>query len=384
MAITVDSSNMAILVNIKDNKGPFVLQRAFYKSREWKTWTVDGFVIIPENQDEIEEKVEALTINEGVFIDSFELEDGLYEYRYISSLIDNPKENDYIYSQWVKYGMPDTFGYSFGNYKSPQGEWGEVLTPDDCRYTYLWGTDLKSTNGSYFSDEQIKWFVSAALEEVERRLNISIKKRRIKSQYQIEKYTKDIDYDEEEAVYDFSFRKIQRYGMIQTKKRPILNVKKCILIKRGESSDIDLTSDIIPDKKQGILKFLKRPFIASDTRRGISTAISKYGQETFQPNLFYAIDYDAGFEKAEDVPTDLRQIIGKVAAVSLLNVIGDGLMAGFSSSSLSMDGISESFSSTQSATSAYFGARIAEYKKDLEDYYEKNRYRFNNYRLGTL
>lgn len=103
-----------------------------------------------------------------------------------------------------------------------------------------------------------------------------------------------------------------------------------------------------------------------------------------QPHLFYAVDYSAGYENSDEVDQDLRQIIGKVAAISLLNVIGDGLMSGFSSSSLSMDGVSESFSSTQSATSAYFGARIAVYQKEVQEYIEQNKYKFGHFPIGCL
>jgi len=74
----------------------------------------------------------------------------------------------------------------------------------------------------------------------------------------------------------------------------------------------------------------------------------------------------------------------KMAAISLLNVIGDGLMSGFSSSSLSMDGVSESFSSTQSATSAFFGARIAVYQKEVQEYIAQNKYKFGFFRVGAL
>jgi hypothetical protein len=59
-------------------------------------------------------------------------------------------------------------------------------------------------------------------------------------------------------------------------------------------------------------------------------------------------------------------------------------MSGFSSSSLSMDGISESFSSTQSATSAYFGARIQVYKDDIKKYIEENKYKFGFKPMGNL
>jgi len=109
-----------------------------------------------------------------------------------------------------------------------------------------------------------------------------------------------------------------------------------------------------------------------------------FGQETLRSHLFYEIDYDAGYETSDDVPRDLREIIGKDAAVGLLNVIGDGLMSGFSSSSLSMDGMSESFSSTQSATSAYFGARIKVYEDEIKSYIEENRFKFGHVPIGVL
>lgn len=379
MAITVESTSTKILVSIKDS-GTFILQRAFYSNRTWLTLTNNGFAFIDENTDE---SIKPLLLTEGDFIDSFDLQDGLYEYRYVNSTINSPMGDDYVYSEWVKFGNPDCIGYTFNNYKVPTGKWGTVITPDDCRYTYLWGTDFKATNGTYFTDEQIQFFIIEATRYMERMLNISIIKTRIKSQAEDRNLVKGVDYDEEESLYDFSPRKIQRYGMIQTKHRPIINVEKLELINRTGDKQ-DLLSSTVIDRKKGILKFLSRPYKQSDTTIGINTALGRYGNETLRNHLFYAIDYSAGYKDSDSVPSDLRQIIAKVAAISLLNIIGDGLMSGFSSSSLSMDGISESFSSTQSATSAYFGARIAVYQKEVETYIKDNKYRFGFLPIGAL
>ena len=378
MAITAESTQTRILVSLSGNGSPFILERLFYKSETWLVWTESGFVI-PE------ESTEPLAVS-GDFVDSFELTSGLYQYRIHSASIEEPKFEDYQFTCWTKFGVPDAVGYSFNNYKVPEGEWGTIVTPDDCRYTFLWGTDFKATNGAVFSDEQIQWFIDAATREMERQLNITIKKRRIKSMDSVERnhLVQGVDYDDEETPYDFAYRKIQRYGMIQTKQRPILNVTRCTLINKGYSDDVDLMSSIVPDKKNGVIKFLKRPYKPSDTWLGISESISRYGAETWNSHLFYSVDYTAGFETSDDVPSDLRHMIGKMAAISLLNVIGDGLMSGFSSSSLSMDGVSESFSSTQSATSAYFGARIAVYQKEVQEYIQQNKYKFGFFRVGAL
>lgn len=378
MTITAESTLTRILLNLNGDNSPFILERLFYKDDNWLVWTESGFVI-PE------ETTEPLAISSGDFVDSFELTNGLYQYRIHSAEIVEPEFKDYAFTCWTKFGVPDAVGYSFNNYKVPEGEWGTIVTPDDCRYTFLWGTDFKATNGSMFSDEQIQWFIDAAVHEMERQLNITIVKRRIKSALSVESQhlVKGADYDVEETPYDFSYRKIQRYGMIQTKQRPILNVTRCTLINKTESN-VDLLPTVVPDKKNGVLKFLKRPYKPSDTWDGISTSISRYGSETFNNHLFYAVDYDAGYETSDDVPSDLRHMIGKMAAISLLNVIGDGLMSGFSSSSLSMDGVSESFSSTQSATSAFFGARIAVYQKEVQDYINANKFKFGFFRVGSL
>lgn len=378
MTITAESTLTRILLNLNGDNSPFILERLFYKDDNWLVWTESGFVI-PE------ETTEPLALDSGDFVDSFELTNGLYQYRIHSAEIVEPEFKDYAFTCWTKFGVPDAVGYSFNNYKVPEGEWGTIVTPDDCRYTFLWGTDFKATNGSMFSDEQIQWFIDAAVHEMERQLNITIVKRRIKSALSVESQhlVKGADYDVEETPYDFSYRKIQRYGMIQTKQRPILNVTRCTLINKTESN-VDLLPTVVPDKKNGVLKFLKRPYKPSDTWDGISTSISRYGSETFNNHLFYAVDYDAGYETSDDVPSDLRHMIGKMAAISLLNVIGDGLMSGFSSSSLSMDGVSESFSSTQSATSAFFGARIAVYQKEVQDYINANKFKFGFFRVGSL
>lgn len=379
MPISAESTSARIILNISDSRSPLILQRADYKSRKWLTYADGGFFDIAAEED-----IKPLAISAGDFIDSFGLADGLFEYRYIPEEEGLEADGDkFTYSAWVKFGTPECVGYSFGNYHPAKGEWGIAVTPDDCRYTYLWGTDFKATNGTYFTDEQIKFFIIEATRYLERELNISIIRTRIKSQAEDRNLEKGVDYDEEESLYDFSYRKIQRYGMIQTRHRPIISVEKCELLSRGGNST-DLLPDSVVDRKKGLIKFLKRPFKPSETARGISDSLGRYGQETFQPHLFYAIDYTAGYRTSDDLPEDLRQIIAKVAAISLLNVIGDGLMSGFSSSSLSMDGISESFSSTQSATSAYFGARIAVYQKEVESYINDNRYRFGFLPIGAL
>lgn len=374
--IAASSINNKIIVSIEDKAHSlYRLERRSYDDGTYLVWTAVGFRV-PDDENPA---VGVL----GDIVDSNAAENTLYAYRYVDFEAENPADKDYVCSNWVRNGGAGAVGYTFGNYKVPEGQWGDVVTTDDIRFTYLWGTDFKATNGQSYTDAQIQYFIDSAVAELERKLDITIKKQKIRCNAVERKLAKGTDYDIDEAVYDFKFSRISRYGLIKTRRRPISKLHKLELLSRFSNSR-DLTQTVVLDKTKGLLKLMERPVRPSETSSGIQTAIGIYGNQTLQAQLFYAIDYDAGYETSDDVPQDLRQIIAKQAAVSLLNIIGDGLMSGFSSSSLSMDGLSESFSSTQSATSAYFGARIKVYQDEISDYIKQNKNKFANMPIGSI
>ena len=374
--IAASSINNKILVSIcDDSHSAYRLERHSYDDDAYLVWTANGFCAPDDDNPAVGVSGDIVDANAETNI--------LYAYRYVDFKAENPADTDYVYSNWVRNGGEGAVGYTFGNYKVPEGQWGDVVTPDDLRFTYLWGTDFKATNGQSYTDEQIQYFIDSAVAELERQLDITIKKRKIRYNAAERNLVKGSDYDIDEAVYDFKYSRISRYGLINTRRKPIIKLHKLELLSRF-SGFRDLTQTTVVDKTKGVLKLMERPIRPSETSSGIQTAIGIYGNQTLQAQLFYAIDYDAGYETSDDVPQDLRQIIAKQAAVSLLNIIGDGLMSGFSSSSLSMDGLSGSFSSTQSATSGYFGSRIQQYKDDIKSYIQENRYKFTNMPLGSI
>ena len=375
--IAAISANGKIVITINDSRyAGFRLERRANDEDTYSVYTASGFHIPSSG-------IIPVSVN-GDILDNFNIEaNKLYSYRAVNFDAVNPQDKDYAYSNWVRSSGDKAIGYTFGNYKTASGTWGTAVTPDDLRFTYLWGTDFKATNGQSYTDEQIQYFIDSSTAEIERQLDITIKKRKIRCNAAERNLVKGIDYDTDEAVYDFKYARISRYGVIKTRQRPILKLHKLELLSRWQSCR-NITQTTIVDKTKGLLKLMERPLRPSETSSGIQTAVGTYGNQTLQSQLFYSIDYDAGFETSDDIPQDLREIIAKQAAVNLLNIIGDGLMSGFSSSSLSMDGLSESFSSTQSATSAYFGARIKEYKDDISNYIKQNKYKFANMPIGCL
>ncbi|MDR0475050.1 MAG: hypothetical protein LBH43_15425 [Treponema sp.] len=375
MTITVVSLKTKGVITIKGDS-TYRLERKGANEENWLVWTANGFTV-PDNSNP------AIAVSAGDFLDNHEILDGIFSYKCVEFDDPNPKPTDYEFSNWVRYGATGPMGWSFGNYQPPPGQWGEICTPDDLRESWIWGTEFRATNGKTFSDAQIRYFVDLAVAEMERVLNITIKKVRVRGEPESRGMVKGQDYDVDESLYEFKYMKIQKYGTIVTRKHPIIKLHGLNLLNWFVPNQ-DLLSTTIVDRTKGVLKMLKRPIKPNETSFGIQTALNPYGREQLNPFMFYRVDYDAGFETAADVPLDLRSAISKSAAIALLNSIGDGLMAGFSSSSLSMDGMSESFSSTQSATSAYFGARIQQYHKELESFIEEVKRKYGHIAIGSI
>jgi hypothetical protein len=359
------------LISFPDKTIEYRLERRDGRGgNNWETLAQSGF--IPAAEDIIPTAVS------DMYFDEYPM-DGICQYR-ARAFSDDAAQWDY--TPWMRRGTAEPIGYMYGNYHAPVRSWGDVLTPDDLR-GYLWGIDFRASNGASYTDTQIQYFIDSALKEMERLLNITIKKTRVACEPQRRGLKKGVDYDEAEPYYTFKRERVERSGIITTRKRPVISISRIDLVNRNNRI-IPLLRESTFDSTKGRIKFFNRLPRQSDSTRGVETAIYPYGAGTLERELFYAVDYIAGFESSDDVPKDLREIIGKKAAVSLLNIIGRGLMSGFSSSSLSMDGVSESFSSTQSATSAYYGADIKEYKDDIENYISENKMKFGHIVMGAL
>jgi hypothetical protein len=60
--------------------------------------------------------------------------------------------------------------------------------------------------------------------------------------------------------------------------------------------------------------------------------------------------------------------VGMIASMGPFNIAGDMIAgAGIASQSIGIDGLSQSVSTTSSATNAGYGARIIQYQKDVKD-----------------
>ena len=96
---------------------------------------------------------------------------------------------------------------------------------------------------------------------------------------------------------------------------------------------------------------------------GITPNLGFMGVQSI-PN-YWRVKYCTGFKV---IPVELRDVVSKLAAIQILAILGDLLLGpGISSSSLSLDGLSQSISSTRSGTTSIYGARIKQYGDEVKE-----------------
>lgn len=288
----------------------------------------------------------------------------------------------------------EKIGYTFGNYSPSEGEWGKPYTADDIRYTMLFGVDCIGSDiaQSEFTDEQFDHLVNESVGEFEAFLKMDIRRKsyktfvsesndgHVRSRY----WRNGVDYTDEDEPYDFDPTEWSQYGFIQLRHFPVIKVTRAVWLNpiQGQIMDMVANKWIRLEKSFGQVRlfpttgFTYGPYsVYGGMWSGVSSV--RY------PGAF-EFDYETGYESSDFVPEGLRAVIGKYATIKALAVIGDGLLAGFSSQSVSLDGLSESFSSTQSATSAYFGARIKQYQDEIKDWLTRNRYTYAPIPIGFV
>lgn len=334
----------------------FVLSRKI-NTGSWEDWSGSSWGGVP------------VSLTDLNFTD-YDLSDGIYQYRYSTT--------ELVYSNCIAIGS-DAVGWSFENYIVPDGDFGEILTADDVKYTFMWGQSFLASNGDVWSDAQTRTMVKWAVKQLEKALNIDIFPK---------EYLCDDDINEaadETATLKKEFpypnRRRRKYN-ITSRHRPIREVTRLDLYSPTDVKILDLLPWLRTDRRNGVFRIYPKQGKVQSFTSSSYPWVSILARMDY-PDAYH-IDYTTGFKNAELIPDDLRDIIGKIATLKMLNVIGDGLLAGFSSSSLSLDGMSESFSSTQSATSAYYGARIKVYQDEIKEYIDENRNKYGNFRLGSI
>jgi len=290
-------------------------------------------------------------------------------------------------------------GYAFNNPDfTSKGNWGAIIHPDELRYVYAFGNELVAPNFQTITDETLWWYIDNAVASLEKDLNVTIMKRiyRYRPAPDEDRTTElaslgtaGIDYEWTEP-YDYDVRLVRQYMYIKLRKRPIISLDKALWRDPTGGNVADILSWAKINYEKGSLEFfpsagsLASLPLSYGLGMGLLTRTSRGNQR--YPDAFF-LDYTVGLESVKHLKKkwpELFAVVGMLSAINLLNDYGDGRSPGLASSSVSLAGISESFSTTQSATNALFGARILNFEKQLKLFYKNNKNKYSGLLIGSL
>lgn len=235
---------------------------------------------------------------------------------------------------------------------------GLVISVAELWELFLYGIKIQGGEGSNFSDESMRFYLVAAQREIENYYNLKFIKQL--ADQTITYYR--TDYWQTFPILQTNYPVREPLSMIG-----MLNKMEQIVYPQGW-----LFCEYDTLMGQGKRRISVVP-TGSSTRGNaeiILTGItSQVGMQRFNmiPD-YWRIQYITGWD-IDQMPMDLINVVGMVASFGPLGIAGDLILgfAGIASQSLSIDGLSQSISTTASATNAGYGARIIQYEKQIKE-----------------
>lgn len=246
-----------------------------------------------------------------------------------------------------------------------------IITPQELRNRWCFGLPLSKEDGEVMSDEDLQAFIDSAILEVERKLGILIVPRKIVCDLDAVGLQEGVDYNLLEPAYDYRVDEYRRWGFIQLRHRPVISVESVKIVLPNNLQVIEFPKEWIKlYPKAGQIHIV--PYAGSPTvmtmgigNNTLTTLIN--GNLNYNLPQSIRVSYTAGMQ---EVPRDIKNVIAKIAAIDVLGIAGDAILAGVASISTSVDGLSESFSTTASATNATYGAHILQYQKEVDAFFD--------------
>lgn len=222
-----------------------------------------------------------------------------------------------------------------------------VLSPRELKEIYFLGNPVADQNGNPLTDEAISFFIAEAQRMVGIWLNLRFPRQVIR-----------------ESLH-YSMQDFQRWGYLRTT-YPV-NEPVALNGKLGDQNVVEYPASWLSVRRSNQADQLTRQiYMVPVSGSSISVAqpayyaftlMSPYGGQSFVPN-YWEVAYVTGFTV---VPPEIVGVIGKMAAISVFHPLGDLILGapGLASTSLSLDGLSQSISGSA------FSGRLEAYGKEL-------------------
>jgi len=246
-----------------------------------------------------------------------------------------------------------------------------AISPAKLLNVYFFGIEQIVTKGQRLSDEVLSFYIKSAQEEIEEFLSIKLRKQVVFE------------------TQDFNRNLWQQWGFVQTK----YPVNKALELKGFYNSVLQITypSEWL-SAKQGSDGLYYRQLhvvpngsdVAFQNNAVVHTGLTPHLGFAYYDNIpnYWHIVYCTGFDKT---PNDIVNIIGKLASINIFHLLGDLILgAGIASQSIGIDGLSQSISTTSSATNAGYGSRIQGYLADLKQALPRLKAKYKGYSIVNL
>lgn len=242
----------------------------------------------------------------------------------------------------------------------------QIITIEELKDLYLFGVDLTRDDGTPYSNSMFAHYIRSAVDWLEKKLMIPILPKRFV-----------------EECHDYYREDYSHYIWVKLLTSPVIGVEEVKLVLPGEQVVKVFERDWLHLQRfDGQLQMVPGTGTAGTILLGASGAWLPliYGNNKFIPDCF-RVTYEAGFgvpsnpnsvsrpdPELDTFPVNIKHCVGMIASLGPFNIAGDMIAgAGIASQSIGIDGLSQSVSTTSSATNAGYGARIIQYQKDLKD-----------------
>jgi hypothetical protein len=235
---------------------------------------------------------------------------------------------------------------------------GLVISSTELLDLYFYGVAIQSKDGSSLNDDTIEFYIKSAQQEIENWLKVKFK---------CELFDDNVSYYRDDFMG----------GLPLIKTIYPVNVPLSLTGFYKKVEQINYPESWLSSHSNSDGYFRKRISVVPTSGSVVGTSqdviltgitTSYYGSLGRYNTLpdYWKAQYVTGFSY-KNFPYDLIQVVGQLAAIPLFAIAGDLILgAGIASQSLSIDGLSQSLSSTSSATNSGYGARIIEYRKSVD------------------
>ena len=250
-----------------------------------------------------------------------------------------------------------------------------LITPEELISLYFYAVAINnSTDGTKLQNETILIYIEAAQREVEQYFGIKLFPELI---------TENLNYYRDD-YQNTNFPFIKTTHIVNTVYTLIGRINSFDQIRYPREWLVTrMSSDGLYYRHFGVVP--NGSVVNADANVILTGVSASYGIRSYPiiPNYWYT-QYETGFPIGK-VPSDIINLVGLLASIPLLAIAGDLILgSGIASQSLSIDGLSQSISSTSSATNSGYGSRIIEYRKSIDATINRLRNMYNGVTFMAL